>query len=62
MIPAIMRIIATIVLFSIFSFNNTSDKRGTNTYPKDSKIGKSFRLTPFLIAVTLMNKEPKRTA
>lgn len=57
-----MQRIDIIVLFSIFSFNITNDKIGTNTYPKDSRIGKSLRFTPLLIAVILMNSAPKKIA
>lgn len=57
-----MQRIDIIVLCSIFSFNITNDKIGTNTYPKDSRIGKSLRFTPLLIAVILMNSAPKKIA
>ncbi len=49
--------ILSIVLFEIFSFRNNNDSSGTNTYPKDSNIGKSLRFTPWLIAVMLMKRE-----
>lgn len=48
------------VHFVILSFSTKKDIKGTKRYPNDSKIGMSFRLTPLLIAVMLMNSELKK--
>lgn len=48
------------VFIVIFSFRRKKDNMGTKTYPNDSNIGISFRLTPCLIAVILINSEHEK--
>lgn len=55
-----IKTIETTVHFVIFSFNTTSESNGTKTYPSDSRIGMSLRLTPLLMAAMLINNEPKK--
>ena len=54
--------IETIVLGGITSRRKKYEIKGTNTYPRDSRIGKSFRLTPLLIAVILIRIDIPRIA
>lgn len=54
--------ILTSVRMEIRSFKTAHESKGTNMYPKDSRIGKSLRLTPLLIAVIFIKREPKNMA
>lgn len=58
----IIKHIDTSIRLSIFSLMNTHERMGTNTYPRDSSTGMSFRFTPLLIAVMFKSSEPKKMA
>ena len=51
---------ATNVLLLIFSDKKSIERSGTKIYPKDSKIGMSFRLIPYFSPKTLIRVEPKK--
>lgn len=61
-IPVMIKVIDKMVFFDISSFSTRNESKGTKTYPSDSKIGKSLRFTPLLIAVIFIIKEPKKIA
>lgn len=49
-IPDRIKSIAQIVRLLRVSCKRKTDSNGTNAYPNDSNIGKSFNSTPWLIA------------
>lgn len=53
--------IANKFFLSVISSKKKYERSGTNTNPKDSKIGKSFIPTPFFNAIKLNITETKNT-